>query len=107
MAHLGSLRRSRPSADKTSTARVDIYATGCVAYWLKLTGQLVFTAESSMGLLPCIMSIPRRVSAFRSDRAADSQDTDHLVSCPVWRSESATSAVGEESCRFSLLRDDF
>ncbi len=30
--------------------RVDIYATGCVAYWL-LTGQTVFTAETTMGLL--------------------------------------------------------
>jgi len=30
--------------------RADIYATGCVAYWL-LTGQYVFTADSSMGLL--------------------------------------------------------
>jgi eukaryotic-like serine/threonine-protein kinase len=34
----------------TLDARVDIYATGCVAYWL-LTGQLVFTAPNSMGLL--------------------------------------------------------
>jgi serine/threonine-protein kinase len=31
-------------------ARADIYATGCVAYWL-LTGQLVFTAETPMQLL--------------------------------------------------------
>jgi hypothetical protein len=30
--------------------RADIYATGCVAYWL-LTGQLVFTAETPMALL--------------------------------------------------------
>ena len=30
--------------------RADIYATGCVAYWL-LTGQFVFTAETAMGLL--------------------------------------------------------
>ncbi len=30
--------------------RADIYATGCVAYWL-LTGQFVFTAETPMGLL--------------------------------------------------------
>ncbi|MFN8179697.1 MAG: serine/threonine-protein kinase [bacterium] len=30
--------------------RVDIYATGCVAYWL-LTGQLVFAADTPMGLL--------------------------------------------------------
>ena len=30
--------------------RADIYAIGCLAYWL-LTGQLVFTAENPMGLL--------------------------------------------------------
>jgi serine/threonine-protein kinase len=30
--------------------RADIYATGCVAYWL-LTGQHVFTADSAMGIL--------------------------------------------------------
>jgi serine/threonine protein kinase len=30
-------------------ARADIYATGCVAYWL-LTGELVFTAETAMAL---------------------------------------------------------
>jgi len=30
--------------------RADIYATGCLAYWL-LTGQLVFTADTPMGLL--------------------------------------------------------
>jgi hypothetical protein len=34
----------------TLDGRVDIYATGCVAYWL-LTGQLVFTADTSMGFL--------------------------------------------------------
>jgi len=30
--------------------RADIYATGCVAYWL-LTGEFVFTAETPMGLI--------------------------------------------------------
>jgi len=30
--------------------RADIYATGCVAYWL-LTGELVFAAETTIGLL--------------------------------------------------------
>ena len=31
-------------------SRADIYATGCVAYWL-ITGQQVFTAETTMGIL--------------------------------------------------------
>jgi len=31
-------------------SRADVYATGCVAYWL-LTGQLVFTAETPMEML--------------------------------------------------------
>jgi serine/threonine-protein kinase len=30
--------------------RADIYATGCVAYWL-LTGEFVFTSDTTMGLL--------------------------------------------------------
>jgi serine/threonine-protein kinase len=30
--------------------RADIYATGCLAYWL-LTGKLVFTSDTTMGLL--------------------------------------------------------
>src|SRR5437870_1334819 len=31
-------------------ARADIYATGCLAYWF-LTGQFVFTSDTSMGML--------------------------------------------------------
>jgi len=30
--------------------RADIYATGCVAYWL-LTGEYVFTADTSLGIV--------------------------------------------------------
>jgi serine/threonine-protein kinase len=36
--------------DATLDGRADIYATGCVGYWL-LTGQLVFEAPTPMGLL--------------------------------------------------------
>ncbi len=35
---------------KPVDSRADIYATGCVAYWL-LTGELVFRAETPMGML--------------------------------------------------------
>ena len=45
-------RSSRPSRRWAGRVdgRADIYATGCVAYWL-LTGQFVFTADTPMGLL--------------------------------------------------------
>src|SRR5207244_1096522 len=36
--------------DAAVDGRADIYATGCVAYWL-LTGQYVFTADTAMGIL--------------------------------------------------------
>ncbi len=46
--------------------RADIYATGCVAYWL-LTGQLVFTAETSMGLLMHHAKTPPTPPSARSE----------------------------------------
>jgi serine/threonine-protein kinase len=36
--------------DAELDGRADIYATGCVAYWL-LTGECVFTADTPMGLM--------------------------------------------------------
>ena len=36
--------------ESTLDGRADIYATGCVAYWL-LTGELVFTADTPLALL--------------------------------------------------------
>jgi serine/threonine-protein kinase len=52
----------RPTLD----GRVDIYATGCVAYWL-LTGQLVFAAETSMGLLMHHIHTPALPPSARSE----------------------------------------
>ena len=57
--------------------RADIYATGCVAYWL-LTGKLVFTAETPMGVLvQHAQSTPTPPSA-RTDQPIP-KSLDHLV----------------------------
>src|ERR1041385_3923066 len=53
--------------------RADIYATGCVAYWL-LTGQLVFTADTPMGYL---------LKHAHDHPAAPSSRTDLPISKPL------------------------
>ena len=52
----------------TSMGASDIYATGCVAYWL-LTGQLVFTAETPMGLLLHHVHTPPAPPSARTEPA--------------------------------------
>jgi eukaryotic-like serine/threonine-protein kinase len=46
--------------------RADIYSLGCVAYWL-LTGELVFTAESSTGILMQHIQTPPRPPSSRTE----------------------------------------
>jgi len=46
--------------------RADLYAAGCVAYWL-LTGQLVFTAPTPMGLLMKHAQSPPEPPSARTD----------------------------------------
>jgi len=77
-------------------SRVDIYATGCVAYWL-LTGQLVFTADTPMALLlHHVQSAPPPPSA-RAELPIPAA-LDHLVSClaknPAERPQSARELSG-------------
>jgi eukaryotic-like serine/threonine-protein kinase len=73
-------------------ARVDIYATGCVAYWL-LTGQLVFTADTPMGyLMHHIHTPPRPPSAVAElpiPRALESLVLACLAKDPTQRPQSA------------------
>jgi serine/threonine-protein kinase len=47
--------------------RADIYATGCVAYWL-LTAQYVFTADTPMGILMHHARTPPPPPSSRSER---------------------------------------
>ncbi len=72
--------------------RADIYATGCVAYWL-LTGQLVFTAETTMGLLREHAQTPPTPPSARTDLPIPRALDDLVLSClakdPANRPQSA------------------
>jgi eukaryotic-like serine/threonine-protein kinase len=72
--------------------RADIYATGCVAYWL-LTGQYVFTAETPMGLVMKHMQTPPTPPSASTDapipRALDELVLSCLAKDPANRPQSA------------------
>jgi serine/threonine-protein kinase len=72
--------------------RADIYATGCVAYWL-LTGQFVFTAETTMGLLLHHAQTPPTPPSARTGRPIPPALDDLVLSClakdPADRPQSA------------------
>ena len=72
--------------------RADIYATGCVAYWL-LTGQFVFTAETPMGLLLKHAQTPPPPVSTRTSLPIPRPLDDLLLSClakePADRPQSA------------------
>ncbi len=72
--------------------RADIYATGCVAYWL-LTGQFVFTADSPMGLILQHAQTPPTPPSSRTSQPIP-RALDELVLCclakdPAVRPQSA------------------
>ena len=72
--------------------RADIYATGCVAYWL-LTGQFVFTADTQMGLLLQHAQAPPVPPSSRTDQPIPAALDDLVLSClakdPAKRPQSA------------------
>jgi serine/threonine protein kinase len=72
--------------------RADIYATGCLAYWL-LTGQFVFTADTSMGLLLQHAQTPPAPPSTRTGLPIPAALDDLVLSClakdPAKRPQSA------------------
>jgi eukaryotic-like serine/threonine-protein kinase len=72
--------------------RADIYSTGCVAYWL-LTGQLVFTAPTAMGVLMKHAQTPPTPPSARAPLPIPRALDDLLLSClakdPAQRPQSA------------------
>jgi hypothetical protein len=61
-------------------ARVDIYAIGCVAYWL-LTGQFVFTADTTMGYLMHHIHTPARPPSEMVSTAIPPELDDVILTC--------------------------
>jgi eukaryotic-like serine/threonine-protein kinase len=72
--------------------RADIYATGCVAYWL-LTGQFVFTADTPMALLLKHAQTPPTPPSARTELPIPPALDDLVLSClakdPAKRPQSA------------------
>ena len=72
--------------------RADIYATGCVLYWL-LTGQLVFSADTVMGLLVHHAHTPPRPPSARVEFTIPPELDALVMSClakdPADRPQSA------------------
>jgi serine/threonine protein kinase len=61
-------------------ARVDIYATGSVAYWL-LTGQLLFTADTPMGYLMHHIHTPPRPPSSATELPVPPELDSIILSC--------------------------
>jgi serine/threonine-protein kinase len=72
--------------------RADIYATGCLAYWL-LTGQFVFTSQTPMGMLVQHAQKPPVPPSVRTDLPIPKALEDLVLSClakdPANRPQSA------------------
>jgi eukaryotic-like serine/threonine-protein kinase len=72
--------------------RADIYATGCLAYWL-LTGKFVFTAETSLGLILQHARTPPPPPSTRTERRIPRALDDLVLAClakdPADRPQSA------------------
>ena len=80
------------ATDGDLDGRADIYATGCVAYWL-LTGKLVFTAQTPIGLLLQHAKAPPPPPSDRTDQPIPRALEELVLAClakdPAHRPQSA------------------
>jgi plasmid stabilization system protein ParE len=86
--------------------RADIYATGCVAYWL-LTGQLVFTSETSVGLLLQHAQTPPLPPSARTDLPIPGALDQLVLSCLAKDPADRPQSAGELSLRLAELEGTF
>jgi hypothetical protein len=84
--------------------RADIYAAGCVAYWL-LTGELVFTAETQMGLLLHHSHTPPVAPSARTGRPIPAALDDLVLACLAKDPADRPQSARELSRRLAALED--
>ena len=80
--------------------RADIYAIGCVAYWL-LTGEFVFTADTPMGFLVQHAQTPPTPPSARMDMPIPKALDDLVMSCLAKAPASRPPSARELSHRLS------
>jgi serine/threonine-protein kinase len=80
--------------------RADIYATGCVAYWL-LTGQFVFTAETPIALLLKHATASPSPPSARTDQRIPPALDELVMSCLAKEPGSRPQSARELSLRLA------
>jgi eukaryotic-like serine/threonine-protein kinase len=85
--------------------RADIYATGCVAYWL-LTGQLVFTADTPLGLLVQHAGTPPVPPSARTDRPIPAALDQLVLRCLAKDPAERPQTARELSSRLAEIQTD-
>ena len=90
--HAGVHRARAGAGSAAIDSRADIYAIGCVAYWL-LTGQLVFTADTPIGGAAAPRPDSANAASARTELPVPSQFDELILSClakdPAKRPQSA------------------
>ena len=83
-------------------ARVDIYALGCVAYWL-LTGQFVFNADTTMGYLVQHIHTPPRPPSEIARSAIPASLDQVILACLAKDPAQRPQTAGELSRRLTAV----
>jgi eukaryotic-like serine/threonine-protein kinase len=83
--------------------RADIYATGCVAYWL-LTGALVFSAETPVGLVMQHAHTPPMPPSSRTELPIPDALDQLVLSCLAKDPAARPQTARELSCRLAAIQ---
>ena len=98
------VHRAGAGAGDPVDGRADIYATGCVAYWL-LTGEYVFTADTPLGIvLQHVSAPPAPPSAQAGQKISPALDS-LILSCLAKDPATRPQTARELSARLAAMAD--